>query len=167
MNDATQNNPATGLPVAVTGDITEDASNRLPVFEMDIPIRWADMDYQRHVNNVMYFRYMEQARISWIDAMDVRNQEEGVGPVVINAFCSFLRQLHYPGTVRARLSVAQFGRSSVMTFVDMYRADEPGVIYASGGAKLVWINYEQGKSTPLPDLVRQRMRHQFGLLQSK
>jgi|GEM_PF-6709255 len=165
MNDSTKQNSNSGLPVAVTGDITSEANDRLPVFEMDIPIRWADMDYQRHVNNVMYFRYMEQTRISWIDAMDVR-QDESVGPVVINAFCSFLHQLHYPGTVRACLSVAQFGRSSVMTFVDMYRADEPGVLYASGGAKLVWINYDAKKSTPLPDLVRQRMTHQFGLLKS-
>jgi acyl-CoA thioester hydrolase len=166
MNDSTQRNTDTGLPVTVTGDVTSAPADRLPVFEMDIPIRWGDMDYQRHVNNVMYFRYMEQARISWIDAMDVRSDDESVGPVVINAFCSFLQQLHYPGTVRACLSVAQFGRSSVMTFVDMYRADEPGTLYASGGAKLVWINYEAKKSVPLPDRVRQRMTHQFGLLRS-
>ncbi len=165
MSKASSDNSGTGLPVAVTGEIANEGGNRLPVFEMDIPIRWADMDYQRHVNNVMYFRYMEQARISWIDAMGVRQHDESVGPVVINAFCSFLRQLHYPGTVRARLSVAQFGRSSVMTFVDMFRADEPGELYASGGAKLVWINYEQKKSTPLPDSVRKRMTHQFGLLE--
>jgi len=30
------------------------------------PLRWADMDMLGHVNNVAYFRYMEQARIEWL-----------------------------------------------------------------------------------------------------
>ena len=33
-----------------------------------IPIRWGDMDAMGHVNNTVYFRYMEQARICWFDA---------------------------------------------------------------------------------------------------
>ena len=32
-----------------------------------IPVRWRDMDLNRHVNNVVYFRYLEQARIEWFD----------------------------------------------------------------------------------------------------
>lgn len=153
-----------GLPVAVTGDLATDRAGRTAVFEMEIPIRWADMDAQRHVNNVMYFRYMEQARISWIDAMDVRSHGAEQGPVVINAFCSFLQQMRFPGTILARLSVAQFGRSSVMTFVDMSLTDEPEIICATGGAKLVWINYDQAKSVPLPEAVRERMSRPIGLL---
>ncbi|MGH8708962.1 MAG: acyl-CoA thioesterase, partial [Burkholderiales bacterium] len=34
-----------------------------------IPIRWGDMDAMGHVNNTTYFRYMEQARISWFDRL--------------------------------------------------------------------------------------------------
>ena len=147
----------TGLPVAVTGDLAAKTDQPVLVYETEIPLRWADMDAQRHVNNVMYFRYMEQVRIEWIDAMDVRNHGGEEGPVVVNAYCSFLRQLRFPGTVLARLSVAQFGRSSVMTFVDLLRTDEPDTVYASGGAKLVWINYERAKSVPLPAPVRERM----------
>ena len=32
-----------------------------------IPIRWGDMDAMGHVNNTVYFRYMEQARIGWFE----------------------------------------------------------------------------------------------------
>ena len=33
-----------------------------------MPIRWGDMDALGHVNNTVYFRYMEQARIEWLHA---------------------------------------------------------------------------------------------------
>jgi len=39
-----------------------------------IPIRWGDMDAMGHVNNTVYFRYMEQARISWFDALVPRGK---------------------------------------------------------------------------------------------
>ena len=32
-----------------------------------MPIRWGDMDAFGHVNNTVYFRYMEQVRISWFE----------------------------------------------------------------------------------------------------
>jgi hypothetical protein len=36
------------------------------VHAMTIPIRWGDMDAMGHVNNTVYFRYLESARIEWL-----------------------------------------------------------------------------------------------------
>jgi acyl-CoA thioester hydrolase len=36
------------------------------VHAMTIPIRWGDMDAMGHVNNTVYFRYLESARIEWM-----------------------------------------------------------------------------------------------------
>ena len=36
-----------------------NGSERILVFELDIPIRWGDMDAMGHVNNTVYFRYLE------------------------------------------------------------------------------------------------------------
>ena len=47
----------------------EIPENKRLVHESIIPIRWGDMDAYRHINNTIYFRYMEQARIEWIAAM--------------------------------------------------------------------------------------------------
>ncbi|MDB5909191.1 MAG: acyl-CoA thioesterase [Massilia sp.] len=41
--------------------------SRKLVGAMPMPIRWGDMDAMGHVNNTVYFRYFEQARISWFD----------------------------------------------------------------------------------------------------
>ena len=122
--------------------------------EMVIPIRWGDMDAMGHVNNTIYFRYMEIVRIEWLHQVGGKPDPSGDGPVIVNAFCNFIRQLEYPGDVLAKHYVAHPGRSSFDTFITLERTDAPGVIYASGGAKTVWINFPQQKSVALPESVR-------------
>jgi acyl-CoA thioester hydrolase len=125
------------------------------VFEMPLPIRWADMDAFRHVNNAVYFRYMEQVRISWLESLGVAEPDaEGCGPVIVNAHMAFLRQLRYPGDVVGTMLVCPPGRSSIDTRFELRRADEPDVLYAQGGAKIVWVDYQAEKSVPLPAHLR-------------
>lgn len=116
-----------------------------------IPIRWGDMDAYGHVNNTVYFRYMEQARVEWIEGMHVVVRPGGDGPVIINASCTFLQPMNYPGEVEVRTYIGAIGRSSCETYVDMLI---DGQLYAEGAAKVVWMNTQTGKSVPLPDLVR-------------
>ncbi len=129
------------------------------VFEMRIPIRWGDMDAYGHVNNTVYFRFLESARVDWLEAVKQRTGSDlgavqGMGPVVVNAFCTFHRQLEYPGDVIARQYVGQIGRSSIETYTTLARADAPDVICASGGGKVVWVNFAAQVAVALPqDLV--------------
>jgi acyl-CoA thioester hydrolase len=125
---------------------------RRPVHEMVIPVRWGDMDAMGHVNNTVYFRYMEIVRLEWVYR---KVGPPGVqGPVVVNAFCNFLRQLEYPGDVLARQYVGEVGRSSFDTWVTLERTDRPGMRYAEGGARMVWVDFASQKSVPLPAQVR-------------
>jgi len=118
-----------------------------------IPIRWGDMDAYGHVNNTVYFRFMEQARVEWIEALQVPVRPGGAGPVIINASCTFLIPMNYPGTVEVRTYADEPGRSSVQTHVEM-RIEGEDKIYAQGAAKVVWMDTQTGKSVPLPDHVR-------------
>ena len=117
-----------------------------------IAIRWGDMDAQRHVNNAVYFRFMEQARVSWFDALGVRDMP--TGPTVINASCTFLKQLVYPGDVEVRMFVGELGRSSFETYYELRPSYDPGTLYADGSAKVVWVNFEKRASMPVPEVIR-------------
>ncbi len=131
-----------------------------PVFEMTMPIRWGDMDAFGHVNNTVYFRYMEQTRICWFEQLGVAGRNaEGQGPVIVNASMEFLRQLHYPGDIVCTLTVSQPGRSSFDTGFELRRADDPETLYARGTARCVWIDYDEGKSVPIPDALRDTLEH--------
>ena len=122
--------------------------------EMVIPIRWGDMDAMGHVNNTIYFRYFEIVRLEWLFKVGAPADPNGLGPVIVNAFCNFIRQLEFPGDVLAKQYVANPGRSSFDTFITLERTDHPGVIYAEGGSKTVWTDFKAKKSAPLPEWLR-------------
>ncbi len=124
------------------------------VHDMTIPLRWGDMDAMGHINNTLYLRYFEILRLDWLFSIGAGAQPDGLGPVIVNVFCNFLRQLEFPGEVRARHFVANPGRTSFDSYFTLERTDEPGVVYADGGATVVWTDARIRKSVPLPDEVR-------------
>ena len=119
-----------------------------------IPIRWGDMDALGHVNNTVYFRYIEQGRISWFDTLGLTGTDSAEGPAVINTSCTFLKQLVYPGSVEVRTYVGQAGRSSFETWIELRPSYDPAAVYAEGSAKVVWVDYSKGRSAPLPAKLR-------------
>ena len=131
-------------------------STRL-VHEMVIPLRWGDMDAMGHINNTLYFRYMEVCRLDWIFKLTGQPNLAGEGLIIINAFCNFLRQLEFPGDIRVSLLIDKPGRTSFESYHRIERLDEPGRPYAEGGARIVWTDYVARKSVPLPDWLRQHL----------
>jgi len=132
----------------------EIPENKKLVFEMRVPIRWGDMDAMGHVNNGSYFRYLETVRIDWMYSIGCVPDPKGEGPIIVNAFCNFYKQLEYPGDVLIKMYASDPGRTTFETWGTMERADEPGVIYAAGGATTIWINFPTQKAANLPDWMR-------------
>lgn len=122
--------------------------------ELVLPIRWGDMDAMGHVNNTVYFRYLEIVRIDWFERLGCAPDPRGTGPVIVNAFCNFYRQLEFPGEVVARHYVCNPGRTSFDTYTTLGRTDDPGVVYAAGGARTVWVDFPAQQSVPLPEAIR-------------
>jgi len=127
------------------------------VYEMTIPIRWGDMDAMNHVNNTTYFRYLETVRIDWMRSIGCQPDPKGEGPVIVNAFCNFYKQLEYPGDVLVKMYVSDPARSTFESWGTMSRTDDPDVIYAAGGATTIWVNFPAQKSAPLPDWMRRHL----------
>lgn len=124
------------------------------VHQMVIPIRWGDMDAMGHVNNTVYFRYLETVRIDWFQNIDCQPDPQGQGPVIVNAFCNFYKQLEYPGDVLATLYVSDPGRTTFESWCTLERSDQSGVIYAAGGATTIWVDFPKKKAVELPAGIR-------------
>jgi acyl-CoA thioester hydrolase len=128
------------------------SASRVHVHTSIQAIRWGDMDALGHVNNTVYFRFMEQARIEWLYAhRNDGSHAGGTGPVIVNASCTFLVPLVYPGDVEVRMYLGDPGRSSVATH---YELDAQGKRAAEGAAKMVWIDLASGRPVPLPEALR-------------
>ena len=121
-----------------------------------IPIRWGDMDAMGHVNNTVYFRYMEQARIAWFEALVPRAEAwSSLGIVIVNASCNFRRPINYPGTVEVKVFAGAPGGSSVPTFYELSVSDER---YADGAATVVFIDAKEQKPIRIPQSIREAMQ---------
>jgi acyl-CoA thioester hydrolase len=121
---------------------------------MTMSIRWGDMDAMGHVNNTLYFRYLEVARIDWMDRVGCIPSPEGEGPVIVNAFCNFHKQLEFPGDIVVKMYVSDPGKSSFESWATIERVDDPGVVYASGGATTVWVDFPRQTSVAMPGWFR-------------
>jgi acyl-CoA thioester hydrolase len=117
------------------------------------PIRWGDMDALGHVNNTVYFRYMEQARIAWFYQLtggSVAGYDASTGPVIINTSCTFATPLVYPGAVDVRMYLGKPGRTSIESY---YELERDGHVCADGAAKIVWIDMTTRRPVPLPEAI--------------
>jgi acyl-CoA thioester hydrolase len=121
------------------------------VHEMNLPIRWGDMDAFGHVNNTVYFRYMEQARIEWITSLGYSFSSGDESMLMINGFCNFHQQLAYPGELILKTYIGAIGRTSMDIYTSMALTTQPDSMVAVGGATMVWVDLQSGKSAPWPD----------------
>jgi len=132
-------------------------SDKKLVHTMRQAIRWGDMDVLGHVNNTIYFRYMETGRIAFLEQTAGELGAQGQGPVIVTAYCSFIKQLKYPGEIEIRTFAGAPGRSSfeVTHEIRLVGEDgEAGAVHAEGGGKVVWIDFRKEKSVPLPEHLR-------------
>lgn len=120
------------------------------VFEVDLPMRWADSDMLRHMNNTVYFRLMEEARIHMLAAAG----QDAVGDVVnvvVHCSCDFFRPITYPATVRVKLIVEKVGRTSLTQINELHVVqDLASGPYAVGKTVLVRMDGRENRPTPWP-----------------
>lgn len=132
--------------------------DRQLLFSQTFPVRWGDMDALGHVNNTIYFRYCEQIRVEWLDSLARPTTiKQTDGPVIIDALCTFHRPVVYPATITVNMYGGKPGRSSFETYYDIINADDNTLLYCTGRAKVVWVDYAANQSLPVPDDLRQQL----------
>jgi acyl-CoA thioester hydrolase len=129
-----------------------------------IQVRWGDMDSMGHVNNAVYFTYCESARMSYFAAVGMGDHREGgrFGPALAAANLNFRRQVRYPEEIEVVTRVSAIGRSS-FTMEYEIRRRESGERVADGAGVIVWVDYDEGRSLPLPEGLKESIRRYEGL----
>ncbi|OZI30392.1 thioesterase [Bordetella genomosp. 10] len=115
----------------------------------ELPLRWGDSDALNHLNNTLYFRLMEEARVQILYAAGLR-VPGGDGPILAHASCDFLRSLTYPATVRVTHVVTRVGRSSMELELLLEKVGDDSGPYARGRNVLVWMDNTANRSAPWP-----------------
>ena len=120
-------------------------------FEM--PLRFADMDADQHINNAEFYRYMEEARMQWVHSLGLAMIPPAPVPILAASACSFRAPLKYPGTVTAEIYLGRMGRSSVRTHY-LLIDNATGKVAAEGFGVSVWVDPLSNKSIEVPAPIR-------------
>ena len=122
---------------------------------LQIPVAWGDMDAFGHVNNTMFFRYFESARIAFLDRIGFRG-DDGPGPILASTQCRFRRPVAYPDTVLVGARVTELGDDR---FTHEYRLVSLALddVAAEGAGVIVAYDYAAAAKCKIPADVRARI----------
>jgi acyl-CoA thioester hydrolase len=126
---------------------------------LDVAVAWGEMDAFAHVNNTVYLRWFESARIAYFRAVGVleRMQNDGVGPILARATIDFRKPVTYPDRVVVSARVPELRNTS---FTMAYRATseaQGGAVVAEGDSVVVMVNYRTGAKVSLSEELRARI----------
>ncbi|MFD0315050.1 acyl-CoA thioesterase [Streptomyces flavalbus] len=117
------------------------------------PLRWADMDAYGHVNNVVFLRYLEEARIDFLFRPDKDFQQ---GSVVARHEIDYKRQLvhrHHP--VDIELWVTEIRAAS---FTLSYEVKDGDVVYVRASTVIVPFDFAAQRPRRITDEEREFLR---------
>jgi acyl-CoA thioester hydrolase len=137
--------------------ITSEFLTDFPIV-IEVPIAWGEMDAYGHVNNIVFFRHFESARIALLDHLDFRDPgaHDGVGPILHSTQCRFRRPLSYPDSVHVGARVSELtGDRFTMEYRILSLAQRATA--ADGSGIVVAFNYRTSEKAALPASVVMRL----------
>jgi acyl-CoA thioester hydrolase len=135
--------------------MSPEALHEYPVL-FETPIAWGEMDAFNHVNNVVYFKYFESARIAYFERIGFPEwmKQHGVGPILASTQCRFRRPLSYPDRISVGARVTDLGtdRFTMAYAVFSHHLKD---IAAVGEGLIISYDYRSNCKTLLPDSIRE------------
>jgi acyl-CoA thioester hydrolase len=126
-------------------------------FAETLVLRFADQDVMKHVNNVTFASLFESGRIAfWRKAgMFPWNEQEGL--MLVRVSVDYMRQLHYPDTVKVASRIKRIGNSSLQVRQGLFNG--MGECCALAETTSAYSIFAEGRSAPIPPAFRARLEH--------
>jgi acyl-CoA thioester hydrolase len=120
-----------------------------------IPVFWGDQDLFAHVNNTVYFKWYESARIAyWIESgLDALMKPRGWGPILASVSCDYQQQINFPDTVQVTARISEIRRSSMILDHAVYSTVNQSIA-ARGRSVVVLFDYAAQNPQRIGEEVR-------------
>jgi acyl-CoA thioester hydrolase len=129
-------------------------------FWWPVTVRWGDMDAMGHVNNIIYFRYLESARVGYFEAFTGwTGRDEGggrQGPVVVSQTFNYRLQVYYPAELEVGVRCREIRSRSFVLEYGVFRKGSDELV-GDGTSVAVWLDYGTNKAMPIPPHLRQAL----------
>ncbi|HEX9654457.1 MAG TPA: thioesterase family protein [bacterium] len=135
----------------------ENLIKQYPVI-IEISLHWGEMDAFQHLNNTVYFRYFESARIAYFEKIGYIElmRTSGCGPILASTHCRFKVPLTYPDrvSVGARVLNIEDDRFLMEYAIISHKFQKTA---AEGQGVIVSFDYRENRKTALPEEIKQRI----------
>lgn len=123
-------------------------------------VRFGDLDAMKHLNNVVFLRYFETARIDYLNQLmeshdPVNRGANGFGFIFASCHIDYRSPAHFDEEVAIRVRPAEVGTKSLKLEFEMAVGER---LIAEGHGVLVGYDYEAERTVPLPDALKERLR---------
>jgi acyl-CoA thioester hydrolase len=126
----------------------------MPGFIHTERVRFGDLDAMRHLNNVVFLRFYETARIAYVMSLAPEHdpsQDGAFGFIFAECHINYRAPVHFDAELEVHCSIADVRRSSFQVPFTMRVGDR---VCAEGYGVLVGFDYAAQRATPLPDALR-------------
>ncbi|PSW19896.1 acyl-CoA thioesterase [Photobacterium sanctipauli] len=123
-----------------------------------IPVAWGEMDALNHVNNVVYFRYFETARLEYFSHIGMMEElaRTQVGPVLSETSCRYKLPITYPDTLHVGSRVVEMQDDRIIMEYAIY-SEKLGAISTIGTAKGVMFDFKKNRKAGVSESVKQHI----------
>lgn len=118
-------------------------------------VAWGDMDAFGHVNNVMYYRYVESARLAYIERTDILSSE--ILTVVATNQCKYLKPVFYPDQLKISARIEEL-RNSAFRMHYLLWSEQQQCFVAEAEAVIVCVDRANMQKTLIPELIRHKLK---------
>ena len=125
--------------------------------EFSLRIDWSELDSYGHVNNVSFFKYIQSARVNYLELIGMKPLNRGIdiAPILASCKCDFKMPLYYPGQIVIRSRVDSIKNTSFCLIHEIM--NDQGQLSAEAQDIIVLFDFSKKKKAPIPMGVTQQI----------
>ncbi|PPA69292.1 acyl-CoA thioesterase [Jeotgalibacillus proteolyticus] len=123
------------------------------MLESSVRVRFCETDALGHVNNTSYFIYLEEARIQFFESLGYQMDVDNWKFIIASTKCDFKSQGYFNQDLSITSSISHVGGKSFQ-LEHQIRCSQTGMVIAEGNAVIVYYDFENQKSAPIPEELR-------------
>jgi len=119
---------------------------------IELPVQWGEMDAAKHVNNAVYIRWGESARIEYFNHLNIDSAFNAeIGPILGWQDCKYIFPVTYPDTISIGVKTTEILEDRFMVECHMFSHQHQRLV-AINKNSIIPYNYHQLKKEPIPQV---------------
>jgi len=123
--------------------------NRHKKLNINIDVRFRDIDSMGHVNNAVFFTYFEEGRKAFLHTLFNIIEPQDYNFILAHISCDFLRPVKLDDSIMLQLWVGEIGEKRFNIKYSLVNSSDESIIYAKGKSVQVFFDYQKNRTAPI------------------